>query len=234
MSFRPELLAYYERLGFTRNGTTPYPHPERLRAPAELILMTRAIGMLALLVLTACGGAREPADADLAGYRQELESRGREDQRVRDGFGAGGHVDSAQIALMMHTDSSNTTWLKQRIERWGWPTVAQVGKEAVNYAFLIVQHAVHDTAFMRAMLPAIQESYKRGDLDGGAVAMLTDRIEVKAGRPQIYGTQLSLKDGRLVLDPIADSAGVDARRRQMGLGPLAEYLRKADSAFRAP
>jgi hypothetical protein len=66
------------------------------------------------------------------------------------------------------------------------------------------------------------------------VALLIDRIEVKAGRPQIYGTQLSLKDGKLVLDPLSDSAGVDARRRQMGLGPLAEYLRKADSALRAP
>jgi hypothetical protein len=64
--------------------------------------------------------------------------------------------------------------------------------------------------------------------------MLTDRVEVKAGRPQIYGTQLSLKDGRWVLDPIADSAGVDVRRRQMGLPPLAEYLRLADSVMRTP
>jgi GNAT superfamily N-acetyltransferase len=43
LSFRPELLTYYERLGFSRNGTEPYPHPERLRVPAELILMTRPI-----------------------------------------------------------------------------------------------------------------------------------------------------------------------------------------------
>ena len=89
-------------------------------------------------------------------------------------------------------------------------------------------------AFMRAMLPAIEESRRRGDLDGGAVALLTDRIEVKAGHPQIYGTQLSLKDGRWVLDPIADSAGVDARRKQMGLPPLAEYLRLVDSMLRSP
>ena len=71
----------------------------------------------------------------------------------------------------------------------------------------------------------------RGDLNGGAVAMLTDRVEVKAGRPQIYGTQLSLKNGQLVFDPIADSAGVDRRRRRMGLPPLVEYRRLIDSAF---
>ena len=190
--------------------------------------------LVAAVAFTACQAQQEPPGKVLALARQELESRGREDQRVREGFGVGGRVDSAQIALMMRTDSSNTTWLKTHVEHWGWPTVAQVGKEAVNSAFLIVQHAVHDTAFMRAMLPAIQESHRRGDLDGGAVAMLTDRVEVKAGRPQIYGTQLSLKDGRWVLDPIADSAGVDARRKQMGLPPLADYLRMADSAMRAP
>jgi hypothetical protein len=166
--------------------------------------------------------------------RRELETRGKEDQRVREGFGVGGRVDSVQIVLMRRTDSANTAWLKNYVQRWGWPTVTQIGKEAVDAAFLIVQHAVHDTAFMRAMLPAIQESHRRGDLDGGAVAMLTDRVEVKAGRPQIYGTQLSLKDGRWVLDPIGDSAGVDARRRQMGLPPLAEYLRLADSVMRTP
>ncbi|HKP29003.1 MAG TPA: DUF6624 domain-containing protein [Gemmatimonadales bacterium] len=196
--------------------------------------LPRSLLWFAAMMLLACRADREPSSADLAKLRQELESRGAEDQRVREGFGVGGKLDSAQIALMMHTDSANTSWLKSQIERSGWPTVAQVGTEAVNAAFLIVQHAVHDTAFMRAMLPVIQESHRRGDLDGGAVAMLTDRVEVKAGHPQIYGTQLSLKDGRWVLDPIADSAGVDARRRRMGLPPLAEYLRLADSALRAP
>ena len=67
----------------------------------------------------------------------------------------------------------------------------------------------------------------------GVITQLIDRLEVKAGRPQLYGSQLSLRDGRLVLDPIADSANVDVRRRTLGLGPLAEYLRKVDSAFRS-
>jgi hypothetical protein len=135
---------------------------------------------------------------------------------------------------MARIDSANTAWLKTYVARWGWPTTAHVGHEAVRTAFLIVQHATHDTAFMRAMLPSIDESYRRGELDGGAVALLTDRLEVKAGRPQIYGTQLSLRGGRWVLDSIVDSLRVDERRRSMGLPPLAEYLRVVDSVLRAP
>jgi hypothetical protein len=135
---------------------------------------------------------------------------------------------------MNRTDSANTAWLKAYVARWGWPTAEQVGRDNVNAAFFIVQHAVHDTAFMRAMLPFIEQAYDRAEVKGDAVAMLTDRIEVKAGRRQVYGTQLSLKDGRFVLDPIADSAGVDARRQRLGLMPLAEYLRKIDSVLRVP
>jgi hypothetical protein len=189
----------------------------------------------ALLVITVAAGCRvdrPPADV-LAEARRELETRGSTDQSVREQFGVGGRVDSAQSVAMARIDSANTSWLKAYVARWGWPTTVQVGRDAVQAAFLIVQHAVHDTAFMRAMLPSIQQAYRRGDLDGGSVALLTDRLEVHAGRPQLYGTQLSLRNGRWVLDPIADSAGVDERRHRMGLPPLAEYLRLIDSVFRA-
>jgi hypothetical protein len=191
--------------------------------------------LLAMVFGTAC--AREsapPAGAEWAEARRELETRGAADQAVREGFGVGGSVDTAQVQEMLRIDSANTAWLKAHVAERGWPTVSQVGRDAVQAAFLIVQHATQDTAFMRKMLPAITESARRGDLDGGDVAMLTDRLEVKAGRPQIYGTQLSLRDGRWVLDPIADSANVDARRAAMGLMPLAEYVRKVDSVMRGP
>jgi hypothetical protein len=192
--------------------------------------LTHALTLVMLASVSACQSERpKPPAAVLADARRELEARGREDQAVREGFGAGGTLDSLQSRAMMRTDSTNTSWLKTYVARWGWPTSEQVGKEAVESAFLIVQHAVQDTAFMRAMLPAVQEAYRRGDLKGGEVAMLTDRIAVKAGNSQIYGTQFSLRDGRWTLDPIADSAHVDERRASMGLPPLAEYMRLVDS-----
>ena len=196
--------------------------------------MVRRSWMLVGLLVSACSRSSEPSPETLADARRELEERGRTDQAVRENVGVGGNVDHAQIVKMAETDSANSAWLEDYVARWGWPTKAQVGPDAVNAAFLIVQHAVHDTAFMREMLPHIHEAHERGDLNGGAVAMLTDRLEVKAGRPQIYGTQLSLKDGQWVFDPIADSTGVDERRRKMGLPPLAEYRRLVDSVMRAP
>ena len=43
LNVRPELLAIYEGMGFTRGGTTAYPYPEKLRRPAHLILMSRPL-----------------------------------------------------------------------------------------------------------------------------------------------------------------------------------------------
>ena len=196
--------------------------------------MTAPFRILSVVILFCnCRPSVEQAPATvLAEARQQLADRGQADQAVREGFGGGGVVDSAQAALMARIDSSNTAWLKDYVSQWGWPTAQQVGRDGVEAAFLIVQHAVHDTAFMRAMLQPIEQAYRRGDLEGGAVALLTDRVEVKAGRPQIYGTQLSLREGRWVLDPIADSSAVDARRQRLGLPPLAEYLRLVDSVLR--
>jgi hypothetical protein len=193
-----------------------------------------AFSTILVLAAQGCEHRASQPPADFADARRELEERGRSDQAVREGFGVGGQADSSQVMAMVRTDSANAKWLADYVARRGWPTAEQVGREAVGAAFLIVQHAVHDTAFMRSMLPHIEESYRRGDLDGGAVAMLTDRLEVKAGRPQLYGTQLSLKDGRWVLDSLADSAGVDERRRRMGMPPLAEYLRLVDSVMGGP
>ena len=191
-----------------------------------------ALALIATASMMACQPARpSPSAAVLADARQQLETRGRADQAVREGFGAGGAIDRNQLEAMARTDSANTAWLKSHVARWGWPTSGQVGRPAVKAAFLIVQHAVHDTAFMRAMLPSIEEAYRRGDLAGEAVAMLTDRIAVKGGHPQIYGTQLSLREGRWVLDPIGDSIRVDERRATLGLPPLAAYLRQVDSVF---
>jgi hypothetical protein len=49
--------------------------------------------------------------------------------------------------------------------------------------------------------------------------------------PKLYRTQASLLEGRIVLDPIADSINADVRRAQIGLPPLQEYLRKLESVY---
>jgi hypothetical protein len=81
------------------------------------------------------------------------------------------------------------------------------------------------------MLPKLEAAYRAGEVDGQSVALLTDRVAKAQGRPQIYGSQTTMHGREPVIDPIADSAGVDARRAKLGLPPLAVYKHMLDSVL---
>lgn len=186
----------------------------------------------ALLALTLAGvaHAQQPKPALDESLRAELLVRGRKDQEVRQVFMTG-RADSAAVARMNAVDASNTIFLKKVVAERGWPGPSSVGRDGEQAAFLIAQHAVLDTAFMVQLLPLLERAYAAGEAEGQQVALLTDRIARHRGQPQIYGTQASIVDGRFVLDPIADSAGVDARRAKLGIPPVARYMRLLDSLY---
>lgn len=192
------------------------------------------LSLILTVALASVATAQAPRDTALA---RELLERRRVDQAIRDTMverlQAGQMLDSAFGARMMAIDSANTAWLKRVLDRQGWPGRSLVGAEAANAAFLIAQHAVHDSAFQARALALMERGVRTGDVRGSDVAMLADRIAVQRGQPQRYGTQAKLRDGRIVLDPIADSAHVDERRAGLGMPPLREYLRVLDSLYTA-
>lgn len=196
----------------------------------------RSLAFLLGLALTASSAGAGQVPRDTALSRALLE-RVRVDQAIRDTLvarmQAGQPLDSSFAARMGAIDSANTTWLKAVVARRGWPGRSMVGVEASNAAFLIVQHAVHDSAFQARALSLMERGVATGEVRGADVAMLADRVAVHRGQPQRYGTQAKLLDGRLVLDPIADSAHVDERRAALGMPPLAEYVRVLDSMYTA-
>ena len=199
--------------------------------------MTRPLFFVLSLLAMACG-ANDKRSALLPwddALKSELLSRVATDQAARErlvaAMRAGGAPDTALFMELRTIDSSNARWLRDAVARHGWPERDAVGNEAARAAFLLVQHADHDTAFQAAMLPALDAAFRRGQAEGQSVALLTDRLAVARGEPQIYGSQTTSRDGRIVFEPIADSAGVDARRARMGLPPLSDYMRVLDSVY---
>lgn len=167
--------------------------------------------------------------------KRELLDRVAADQAVRErmtaAVRAGTTPDHATIAALSTVDSTNTVWLRDKIDRYGWPDSSVVGGDGASAMFLLVQHADRDTAFQARVLPALEAAYRRGQAQGQHVALLTDRLARARGEPQVYGTQAVMRDGRVTISPLRDSGGVDARRAAMGLPPLAEYLRVLDSVY---
>jgi hypothetical protein len=204
-------------------------------APICLLLLACAAPPAGGPSAAASGGAvARPQDDAL---RRELLTRLEADQAVRRALmrkqQQGQTPDSLDVQRMLAVDIANTAWLKRIVAERGWPGRSVVGVDGANAAFLLVQHADRDTAFQARVLPLLERAYAAGEAEGQQVALLTDRLAIARGAPQVYGSQADVIGGRVVLKPIADSAGVDARRARVGLPPLAEYVRLLDSLYAA-
>ncbi|HEU4569334.1 MAG TPA: DUF6624 domain-containing protein [Gemmatimonadales bacterium] len=193
-------------------------------------------GAVLLLALLGCAAPAPRVSVDSA-LQRELLARLATDQAIRDTFTAalrqGLPPDTLVARRMLAVDSANTEWLRRVVADGGWPTRSRVGEEGAQAAFLIVQHATHDTAFQARMLPLLERAAAAGEARGADVAMLADRIAVHRGGRQRYGTQAQIQGGRVVLDPIDDSAHVDERRAALGMPPLAAYVAVLESVYTA-
>jgi hypothetical protein len=188
---------------------------------------------LALIFLSATSlAAQSPSQPTL---RTDLLARAAVDQAVRgilmQELRDGRQPDSTTVTRLHNTDGHNTSWLKQVVVKYGWPGISMVEVDGANAAFLLLQHADHDTAFQTAMLPLLERGVSKREVSGQDYALLFDRIAVNANRPQRFGTQAKLVNGLMIIDPIEDSVHVDERRGILGLSSLAEYVRLLDSIY---
>lgn len=131
----------------------------------------------------------------------------------------------ALMADMKTTDERNTKRVVEMIEQYGWPGNSLVGRRGSTAAFLVIQHA--EAAIQRQYLPLMREAAAKGELANAELALLEDRVLVRQGQAQIYGSQLrnNSDTNKMEFFPIEDEAHVDERRRTMGLGPLTEYAK---------
>lgn len=172
--------------------------------------------------------------------RRELLARVEQDQAARTAvvplFAGGKPVapDHPALKRLSEVDAENRAWLQELVDKTGWPGASRVGPDGAHAAWLLAQHADADRPFQQRCLDLLRPAVAAGEADGKDLAYLTDRVLVGEGKPQVYGTQLRTVDGRLVPSPIADEAGVDGRRKAVGLGPLAEYVRQAEEFYRPP
>lgn len=188
------------------------------------------------------GAGDSTSAVDYPDVRHELIRRAWVDQSMREdmadvlptsgNLGAGQILPAARYYVLQNrVDGENTDALKRIVDRIGWPTADRVGDEAAQAAFLIAQHADHDRSFQRRALTLMKEAYEQGHVSGRPVAMLTDRLRVAEGRPQVYGTQATMAGDGITLAPIENEETVDVRRDTMGLPPMDEYLEKLEETY---
>lgn len=125
--------------------------------------------------------------------------------------------------IINEKDSINLVTVKAILDKYGWLGPESIGREGNNTLFLVIQHA--DIKTQQKYLPMIRNAVKEKKARPEALALLEDRVAIRTGKKQIYGSQIAIsKDGQYYVDILEDPDNVDKRRAEVGLGPLSDYV----------
>lgn len=173
----------------------------------------------------------DQVNAELA---NKIDSLYQDDQKFRFEFvklsrekASGERLDSIKM-IIKEKDSSNLVSVIQLIDKYGWLTPQDIGFQGVQALFLIIQHA--DLNTQKKYYPLILKAEKEGNMLSANVALLEDRIAVREGRPQTYGSQgyYDSSKKKTFIYPLVDPKNLDELRKSRGLGPMKDYNKDWD------
>jgi hypothetical protein len=201
--------------------------------PAPLSADARAL-IAPVAEAIAAEEARQAALPPPANDREKLERMGVLDQVGRRALtpidltvlpeGEREAANTAMWAPLMAMDERLLAELLPMVPADGWFRKSVYGEQAASAAFLIIQHS--DIEQWRRFVPVLEPLVATGEINGSQYGLMYDRLAVNEGRPQRYGTQMTCKAGKWVIDRenLEDPDNADARRAAIGFpGTLAEY-----------
>lgn len=150
-------------------------------------------------------------------YRQEIDG-------IEKKYGPDSKEINDHWKIINEKDSLNLIEVKKILDTYGWAGPDVVGGRGSTTLFLVIQHA--DQATQEKYLPMMREAVKNGKAQGSSLALLEDRVALRQGKKQIYGSQIGRdqKTKAYYVSPLEDPDNVDKRRAEVGLPPLAEYI----------
>lgn len=195
--------------------------------------------IVAAAVLRLSAAGQSPVEGNVAG-RQSLDSLliavGERDQAVRQlAQLTSGDIDTLAVVeynlRMIDADSENQTIVADILDNGGWPE--GLSGRAVESIFLVIQHA--DLDYQKKYFDLMREQAERGVLKMSDFVTFNDRVLMYEGKFQTHGTQTKsiVRDGvnYVYLWPVEDPDGLDARRAELGMHPIAFHLEIMKSYF---
>ena len=113
----------------------------------------------------------------------------------------------------------------------GWPTKSEVGQKGQKAAWLIAQHADSKPGLQKRFLRELREAVQNNEAPRKHLAYLEDRVRVRAGKKQIYGTQFRKTETGFELYPVKNKKELEKRRRKMNLAPINEYKTQLQKVY---
>ena len=131
--------------------------------------------------------------------------------------------NNASSQYLVQIDEANTRELKRLLKDISWRELSDAGGDLFIKAFFVVQHSP-DHEFQSEVLTELEPLVAGGLMDTQQYAYLFDRVKLRNGELQLYGTQMECVDGEYDVTDLQTPETVDERRTIMGLQPLEEYI----------
>lgn len=149
-------------------------------------------------------------------YRQQLRS-------IEAEYGRDSEEMKAHWKTIHEKDSVNLIKVKKILDTRGWLGTDVIGQNGNSTLFLVIQHA--DFKTQKKYLPMMRKAVKNGKAYASSLAMLEDRVALKQGKRQLYGSQIGRDtSGVYYVLPLVKPKQVNKRRAKMGLGKLENYI----------
>jgi hypothetical protein len=150
-------------------------------------------------------------------YRGQLE-------HVQSTYGGDSKEMQALIKKTNTSDSINFIKVEAILEKYGWLGAEVIGHEGNSTLFLVIQHS--PLASQQKYLPMMRDAVSKGNAEARSLALLEDRVALRLGKRQLYGSQISwdMKTNEYYVLPLEDPDNVDKRRATMGLETLSDYI----------
>jgi hypothetical protein len=143
-------------------------------------------------------------------------------------YGYNNPIVDSLAQIMIFNDSIDLEKVTKILDTKGWVGKDKVGGQANSTLFLVIQHA--DIKTQQKYLPMMREAVKKGNASSSSLALLEDRVALREGKKQIYGSQIgrNAKTTKFYVEPLEDPDNVDKRRSEVGLGSLSDYVKNWD------
>jgi hypothetical protein len=224
-------VKFTQKRGEMRVGRDLY----RLKAvdPEHLDLAPAEVPWLALRLRRARTGddLAVPSTWPEPSYAPEIIELQRQIQAMVEADQAVRLKDKVSAAEMDEVDLRHRVEVERIFERYGWPKRSIVGKEAAHQFWLLAQHQPLEV--QQRMLHEMEVAAGQGEASRADYAYLYDRVQTRQGKPQRWGTQARCVNGLPVLFPVEDEAGLEERRRELRMPPMAVYLKQMRDMCRA-
>ncbi|MBC9914283.1 DUF6624 domain-containing protein [Chitinophaga varians] len=191
--------------------------------------MMKVISLLTITMIWSSCAVRLTDDKKTA-IKNELADMVKEDQIAAD-IKKGPYKDYT-TGQWNHFKDSVYAIHQQRLaaifKQYGFPGFNMVGKDGSTNFWLLVQHCDKFPEFQTKVLKAMNKEVKKQNANPNNYAYLFDRVQINAGRKQLFGTQIAYQvttTGKAFpRNGLLDSANVDKIRKEYTLPPLKDYL----------